>query len=383
MNENIHAIDEQESAPAECRFAADIETIFSTALYKRISNVTIEEPTIRDAFSRFVSDVECGKTFSVIDMLGSAEAVVKGKSIKINAGAAVYSFDGDSLGDNRFSKFLLNNSTSSFFDLLSVQNGIAFDISCFNDSLVLAQTVRYLTVLPEKEQSVLKKAEKNGVKLTKVGELLSQNKIILTDKNDIVKSYDKDSIVFNDGDSESVSMGIAHLEAFKEGYNAVLSVILCNVVTKNNIVRFGLDGDLNTVCARALGFYTAVTYHRSIPLKFVLTLDSSVNVASARPDICDGDYLYFLKLRNDINGMTDKIHYGQLHYYLKEKRKNGIIKDVLPIRENIQNVINRLCGDSLEYEKLADLPDNCFGIIVSVGRGESVNGVKLGYFRDN
>lgn len=383
MNENINAVEEQEQAPAESRFVADTEAIFSTALYRRITNVTIEEPTIREAFSKFVSDVECGKSFSVIDILGSAEAVVKGKSIKINAGAVVYSFDGDGLGDDRFSKYLLNNSTSSFFDLLSVHNGLSFDISCFNDSLVIAQTARYLTVLPEKVQRILKKAEKNGVKLTKVGELLSQNKVIITNINDIVKSYDKASVIFNDGNGESVSMGVAQLDAFKEGYNAVLSVILCNAVTKNNIVRFGLDGDLSTVCARALGFYTAMTYHRSIPLKCVMTLDSSVSVASARPKICDGDYLYFLKLRNDMNGMTDKIHYGQLHYYLKEKCKNGIIKDVLPIRENIQNVIYRLCGDSLEYEKLADVPDDCFGIIVSVGRGESVNGVKLGYFRDN
>ena len=88
-----------------------------------------------------------------------------------------------------------------------------------------------------------------------------------------------------------------------------------------------------------------------------------------------------LKLRNDQNGLPDKVHYGQLYYYLGEKKKMNIIKDVLPIRENIGRVINRLSRADLEYVQLAQVPDNCFGVIVSVGRGESVNGVKLGYFK--
>jgi hypothetical protein len=81
--------------------------------------------------------------------------------------------------------------------------------------------------------------------------------------------------------------------------------------------------------------------------------------------------------------MPEKAHYGQLYYYLNEKKKLNIIKDVLPVRENISKVINRLSRADLEYVSLSSIPEDCFGVIVSVGRGESVNGIKLGYFKDN
>lgn len=51
--------------------------------------------------------------------------------------------------------------------------------------------------------------------------------------------------------------------------------------------------------------------------------------------------------------------------------------------ENIQAVLKRLQGDSMVYESLAAIPDKSFGAIVSVPRGESVNGIKLGYFKGN
>ena len=62
--------------------------------------------------------------------------------------------------------------------------------------------------------------------------------------------------------------------------------------------------------------------------------------------------MYLLKVRSDAYGLPDKSHFGQLYYYLTEKKKEGIIKDVLPVRENIQKTIFRLSGDKLEYVEL-------------------------------
>ncbi|MBR4799373.1 MAG: hypothetical protein IK047_03830, partial [Clostridia bacterium] len=81
-------------------------------------------------------------------------------------------------------------------------------------------------------------------------------------------------------------------------------------------------------------------------------------------------------------GLPDKIHLGQLCYYLSEMKKRGIVKDVLPVKKNVDATIDRLCGETLEYSALADIPERCAGVIVSVRRGDSVNGIRLGFFRN-
>ena len=160
-------------------------------------------------------------------------------------------------------------------------------------------------------------------------------------------------------------------------------IIIDDYFSNNNIIRFGLGGSVAEVFARALGFFAALTYLKILPVRVVFVEGNNATVAVARPNISDGDYLYLLKLKKDNYELPDKAHFGQLHYYLCEKKRKGIIKDVLPCGENINRVISRLCGQSLVYESLTEIPEDCFGVIVSVARGESVNGVKLGCFKDN
>ena len=125
-----------------------------------------------------------------------------------------------------------------------------------------------------------------------------------------------------------------------------------------------------------------MTYLKNIPVRFVFTQDDNISVAVSRPNVYDGDYLYLLRVNSDVNGMPDKAHFGQLVYYLNEKKRMGIIKDVLPVGENTKRIINRLCNESLEFDSMCDAPLDSFGIIVSVGRGESVNGIRLGCFKN-
>ena len=359
------------------RFIAEIEAIIASKLYKRVSNVTINNAAIKEAFSQFVSDVEFGKSFSLMDILDSAETVVKGRDVKCFAGYLICAFDADNLPKNRFAARLIRKSIPNVFNLISRVQGLSINVSEFMNYQVL----RFLPVAPEKASKLLLKAQKYGIKIEKVGEVLSQNKIIVTENNSIITSYDTDAIF--ESEPTSISLNDSNFIAYKKGYDSVLSVMLCNSVAKNNLIRFPVESDFSELLAYALGYYSALTYHKSYPIKTVYISDSSIGVASARPNVADGDYLYFLKLRNDANGLTDKVHYGQLYYYMSEKKKLGIIKDVLPIRENIETVIDHLCGENLTFEPISSMPEGDYGIIVSVGRGESVNGIKLGYFRDN
>ena len=221
---------------------------------------------------------------------------------------------------------------------------------------------------------------KNGVDLKKVGEDIATNRIILSTGTDVVASVDKSFLTSNS--MSKVDIGTEHFNAFLSGYNAVSSLVLCNCISSNNIIRFGLGGTLSEIVARALGYFAALTYFKTIPVRIVFVADNEASVAVSRPRIADGDYLYLLKLRKDVYELPDKGHFGQLFYYLGEKKRMGIIKDVLPCGENINRVINRLCTDTLEYDKLSEIPKDCFGVIVTVGRGESVNGIKLGCFKN-
>ena len=357
----------------------DLTEGLHSVLYKKIGNLTIGDARIANVFSNFLKEVECGKSFRIIDILASAENVVKGGEPKENGGNLVYCYDYINIANKNVANKLLANSIGGLYSLIAVHNGIALDIDSVGSSVPAAESRRYLIIPPKKEAKFLEIARYNEIKLVKAGEIITENKIYLSRNNEIIATVDKGLI--NSDDALSVAINESHYSSFIAGYNAVCSLALCNCISVNNLVRFGLGGDIASICARALGIYSALTYLKLLPLRMVYTNEATVSVAVSRPNIADGDYLYMLKLRNDQNGLPDKVHYGQLYYYLGEKKKMNIIKDVLPIRENIGRVINRLSRADLEYVQLAQVPDNCFGVIVSVGRGESVNGVKLGYFK--
>ncbi len=354
---------------------------FQSVLYKRINRVTINDVRIRDAFQRFIKDVECGKSFSIAEILFSSEAILKKKSLDETSGNLIYAYDGLS-SDKKLNEKLLNNSVSNVYSLFALHNGVSLDISVLGDSIVPAEAKRYLVASPKKAEKLYEKAKENGIELVRCGEILATNKIIIKSGLEMTEIIDKTIIDVN-SEASSVVLGQEHFTAFLNGYLSACSLVLCNCITTNNVVRFALGNDLSEILARALGYYCATTFFKISSVKYVFTSDQVSTVAVPRPKVSDGDYLYMLKIRNNQNGMPDVSHLQQLLMYLMEKKRTGIIKDVLPVRENINSVFNRLCTDSITYEQIEEVPVGCFGIIVSVSRGDSVNGIKLGYFKYN
>lgn len=359
----------------------DLSNGLHSVLYKKINNITITDSRIAEVFAHFMKEVECGKTFRIIDVISCAESVVKNGSPKENAPAEIYCYDHLNIKDKNVSSKMLSLSVGGIYTLFSIHNGLALDIDAIGSSVPAAEAKRYLLLPPKKVKKYLEIAKYNNIQLTKAGEIITDNKIYLARNNQVIAEVDKTA--FDTEEAVSVALGAENYSSFVAGYNAVCSLALCDCVGGNNIIRFGLGDGVANCCAKALGVYAAMTYLKLLPVRMVYTTESSVSVAVSRPNIADGDYLYLLKLRNDGNGMPEKAHYGQLYYYLNEKKKLNIIKDVLPVRENISKVINRLSRADLEYVSLSSIPEDCFGVIVSVGRGESVNGIKLGYFKDN
>jgi hypothetical protein len=88
------------------------------------------------------------------------------------------------------------------------------------------------------------------------------------------------------------------------------------------------------------------------------------------------------KMLESVNLKIESITTDDLRKYLAEYKNHGIIKNVLPYRENISGTLKRLCTDSLTFEAINETYDSCFGVVVSVGRGQSLNGQKLGFFRN-
>lgn len=357
----------------------DLSNGLHSVLYKKISKVAISDSRIAKIFEGFLKDVECGKNFRVIDIISAAESVVKNADINENAGNQIYCYDHIKITDKNVASKLLRYSVGGIYSLFAISNGLALDLDAIGSSVPAAESKRYLILPPKKVSKYLEIAKYNNIPLSKAGEIIADSKIYLSRNNEIIAEINKDS--FDDDISQSLTIGPEHYASFAQGYNSVCSLALCNCVSYNNLVRFGLGDGIASVCAKALGIYSALTYLKTLPLRMVYSNEGSVSVAASRPNVSDGDYLYLLKLRKDENGLPDKAHYGQLYYYLGEKKRLNIIKDVLPVRENIEKVINRLSGMNMEYVPLAQVPENCFGVIVTVGRGESVNGVKLGYFK--
>ncbi len=361
--------------------AKDLSVGAHSLLFKRINSITITEPKIKEAFSRFIKDVECGKSFSISDIICSSESLLKKGEPDENAGNIIFCFDHYITSNKRFSAKLLKNSVSGIYPLFALHNGIAIDIGVCGGNLAAAETKRFLIAPEFKAKKIVDEAASYGVRMVRAGVMLSTNNIILTLGNETIANVGKDAIG-GVCDAHSISLGQEHLAAFISGYNAVCSYALCGCISANNILRFGLNCDLSTACARALGYFSAAMHLKLVNIRTAFTQESSATVVSPKPSVSDGDYLYLLKLRKDLYGAPENGHFGQLYYYLAEKKRMGTIKDVLPIRENILPVIKRLCDENLEYVPLADIPTDCFGVVVSVRRGDSVNGVKLGYFKN-
>ncbi len=383
INQNADA-DEHSPEPEEVsslsdEISDDLSNGLHSVLYTPINDVTIRDVRIRDVFSRLIKEVEFGASFSIMDILVSAENCVKNGEPDENSGNLIYAYDTNSITDIKTSAKLMKNSVANLYSLFNIHNGITLDLDAVGGSISSAESKRYLLIPPKKENKILKYALKQAIQPIKVGEVIGADKLLFSQGNDIVATVEKNLLKSNG--FKSVDIGNEHFDAFLSGYRAVCSLTLCNCVSKNNIIRFGLKGSLSDICARALGFFAAATYLKTMPIRMVFTTDNSATVAVSRPKVADGDYLYLLKLRKDVYEMPDKGHFGQLYYYLNEKKRAGIIKDVLPCGENINRVINRLCNDELRYDMLTEIPQNCFGVIVSVGRGESVNGIELGCFK--
>lgn len=377
------ADDKSEATKTQATFseniANDLQHGLHSVLYKKITNVSISDVRIKEVFTRFIKDVECGDSFTVIDILNAAESIVKGGEPNENAGNLIYTYEHTPDANKSYGAKMLKNSLPGIYSLFALRNGVAIDLDTVGSSMPAAESKRCLILPPQKAEKFISASVRNGYNVTKSGEVLSSESIMLTRNNEIIASVDKN--IISSSATASVNMGAEHFESFLAGYNVINSITLCNCISSNNLVRFGLGGDISSVCARALGFYSAMTYLKTIPVRYIFVPDDGASVAVSRPATADGDYLYLLKLRKDQNGLPDKGHFGQLFYYLTEKKRMGIIKDVLPVGENVNRVINRLCNEKLGYVSMAQVPENCFGVIVSVGRGESVNGIKLGYFK--
>ncbi len=376
MSEEIKG---NETIDIQQKFETDMTGGLYSVLYKRINrNVIIEDNYIANAFTRFSKEFEIGDSFSVIDIISAAETVINGGQADENATNLIYAYNYSEKMPKRLGLQLLRNSISGINSLFSVHNGISFDLDTVSGVVARGETKRFLVAPAKKCSSLISKCEKYGIKFTLCGEVIQSNKIILTQNGTVTASLDKSCL---QTEAQSVKLDSSCMSAFVSGYNAVCSLVLCDKIAANNIIRFGLDGRIEDVLARALGYYCGMMFLKPIASRMVFYDGNSATVAVQRPMVSDGDYLYLLKLRTDSYGLPDKSHYGQLFYYLGEKKKTGIIKDVLPVRENIQGVINRLCNENCDYVSLSNIPENCYGIIVSVGRGESVNGMKLGYFK--
>ena len=226
----------------------------------------------------------------------------------------------------------------------------------------------------------MRNAKSYGIDLIKAGSILAENKLILTKGNAVLEETEK-SLFYNDTDKNSIVIDESCYNDFLDGYKAVCSYSSCVKVNDNNLLRISLSGSLAQLCARALGIFEAMLNTKLMPVTMFFTNDSCCSVAVRRPVIQDGDYLYLLRVRVQPDGLPDRNHLAQLNNYLYEMKHKNIIKDVLPLKENIISVINRLCSNNMEYMPLCGIPVGSFGVIVSVPRGFSVNGIKLGYFK--
>ncbi len=360
----------------------DLSQGLHSVLYKRINSVNIRDARMQNAFSLFLKSAECGKTISIGEIIYSVEAVLKGGEPDENADNLIYCIDYIPLIKHPSFPKLFKNSVAGIYSLFNIHNGMSIDLDAIGGSISSAETKRFIVLKPKQANKIINLCTQNGIKISFVGKLLTSNKIILCRGNEIVETIDK-NIISKDNLGVSVSIGSEHFSDFASGYNSVCSLMLCNCISSSNILRFALGGDINSVFARTLGFFSAAMLFKAMPIRSVYSDETFSSVAVSRPNVADGDYFYMLKVRNGSDGLPDKAHLMQLYYYLREKKAKSIIKDVLPVRENIRGMLNRLGNEQLRYIPLGEIPSDSFGVIVSIGRGQSVNGIELGYFKEN
>ena len=352
-----------------------IDEISLSVIFKNIREINISDLRIRDAFKQFVSNVETNGFVSISDIICSAHSLLRKQNTNYNIGDTIFCFDGITN-----EKMILKNSIVGLFKLFALETGVSLDINAIGGSISAAELQSYLIVPAKKEEKFTKLAEKNGIKLKKAGYLLSENSILITKGNEVIEKIDK-SDIDEDNEAISVSLNAEHFSAFSEGYSSLLSYVLCDCISENNILCFGLCDDISMILARAIGYFAAALKVNSVHDKIKFRADNRAHTVVPRPTIADGDYFYLLKLRNDCFGLPDIGHFNQLRFYLSEYKKRGIIKNVLPYRENIISTLNRLCSENIEFDAINSFSDKCFGVVVSVSRGESLNGIKLGYFK--
>lgn len=370
-------MNEFEKAPGE--LCEDLTEGLHSVLYRVISAVNINDGRLQEAFRRFVDNVEVGDAFTVGDVIFSAEKVLKQYSPKANAGDDIFVFDRVA-GNGKLFRKLLKYSFGGLYDLIGCRNGVLLDIDTIGGAVSAAEAKRFAVLKPSKGASLALQAQSAGINMIKAGNILAKNDVMICRGNETLDEFHKPEFYSEEAKNE-VCLDGSDFESYANAYRAVCAYSSCNTVNDNNLMRFGLSGTLSEVFARALGFFSAMLYTKLMPARLVFANDALCSVAVPRPEIADGDYLYLLKVNCDADGIPERAHHGQLNFYLAEMKKRGVIKDVLPLKENIENVIARLCGKEYEYASLTEIPQQCFGVIVSVPRGLSVNGIKLGCFK--
>lgn len=345
-------------------------------IFVPVSAIDVFDERIRVALSSFVSNVETNGSVSAADILFSAGDLAGKCRLNETAGNLIFCYDKPSVN-----KKIIKNTAVGLYRLLCIHNGISLDLDAVGGSVTSAELKNYLIVPPNKAEKFTAMAEKAGIALKKAGCILSGESIIICRGNDIIETLNKSELK-NIKAVDSLSLDSRHFDDFYAAYTSSLSNCLCEKVIDNNVICFGTANDLDVIFARSLGYFAAVLASKSFynNLKF-FDENKMINV-SPRPCISDGEYFYFLKLRNGMFGLPDMAHFNQLKRYLEEYKKSGIIKNVLPYRENILATLNRLSTDTLAFEPFAETTDSCFGIVVSVGRGDSLNGIKLGCFKN-
>lgn len=348
-------------------------------LFKKISSVSINNQYIQRAFTEFIDRVDCDGVFTVADVLFRAESVVSGTDPEPLFDYDIIMYDPAIMA--LVPKKLRKNTFNGIYDLLSCRNGVLLDVSAIGGSIAAAEAKRFAVLAPKKTDAMIAVCNRLGIGAKRVGKILASDTVVFTNDGNVIFEIPKTEFITDE--SVSVSLDAAHFDGFHRAYLAVCSYLSCNSVSADNVLKFPVSGDIGILLARALGYFSAMLYARLAPCRIVFSDTNEFTVAVPRPQISDGDYLYFLKPRCDAGGFPEKSHHGQMNHYIALMKKQGTIKNVLPVKENISSTVQKLCGDSFGYTKLADFPTDKFGVIVTVPRGYSVNGTALGVFISN
>ena len=362
----------------------DLETLdgffkndFRSILFKRIGGLSFNNPVISEAFEYIKRNVELPNEFSLSEMFLDAESVVFNSKPDFNAGNKIYCVNG--VPDNKTSKIILKNSVGGIHALFSLKNGVLLDIDAAGGSIKKAETKRFVVLNEKKAKKLSERLKKHNSELYCVGEMISIPKIIFKKNGETFDSIDK--AIIDSAEKLQLTISDNNREAFVSAYKAVASFALCESLRDDNVFRLALGGSFEDLVARAIGYYFALMCFKKAPLRCLFTDENNCNVAVLKPNVSDGDYVYLLRVKCDPNGMPDIIHYAQLQNYLIVNKKNEKIKDVLPFRENIDRVLTRLSNDKVEFVSINNSVECEFGIVVTVSRGYSVNGIQLGYFK--